>query len=248
MDHQMVELKKTAVISGGTSGIGLAAARCLSREGWHVLLLGRHAEQGKRAEQQVPNSHFLSCDVTDPEQCRKAAASVGDDCRLSAVITAAGVYQEDLIENVSDQEIDRLFRTNVYGTIYLIRAAWPRLKRDGGAVLTVASDAALQGNVQCSVYGATKGAVAGFTRSLALEAAVHGIRVNCLCPGDTQTSLLAGQLRQYGGTVSDMEQHYPLGRIAAADEIGCVAAFLVSSKASFITGAVIPADGGLTDW
>ncbi len=248
MDHQGVELKKTALISGGTSGIGMAAARSLSYEGWHTLLLGRDKTRGQAAEKQILNSRFISCDVTNADQCRAVAASVGKDCVLAAVITAAGIYRENLLENVSDEEMDRMFRVNVYGMIYLIRAFWHRLKRDRGSVLTIASDTALQGNTQCSIYGATKGAVAGFTRSLALEAAVYGIRVNCLCPGDTETNLLDEQIRRYGGTRGEMGRHYPLGRIAAADEIGNVAAFLVSDRASFMTGTVIPVDGGLTDW
>ena len=114
--------------------------------------------------------------------------------------------------------------------------------------MTVASDAAIQGNVQGSLYSATKGAVTAFTRSLALELATDGIRANVVCPGDVRTPLLENQLKIYGGTTEEMENLYPLMRIAEPEEIGNVIAFLLSERASFITGAIIPADGGLTDW
>lgn len=117
-----------------------------------------------------------------------------------------------------------------------------------GSIVTVASDAAVQGNVQGSLYGATKGAVLALSRSLALELAVYGIRVNCVAPGDIRTPLLAAQMARYGGTEDDMAAQYPLGRIGRPEEVGEAIAFLISEKASFITGSVLPVDGGLTDW
>jgi len=118
----------------------------------------------------------------------------------------------------------------------------------GGSIVTVASDAAIQGNVQCSLYSATKGAVTAFTRSLALELAVDNVRANVVCPGDVATPLLEKQLQTYGGSINEMKNWYPLMRIADAEEIGQVIAFLISEKSSYMTGAVIPVDGGLTDW
>lgn len=112
----------------------------------------------------------------------------------------------------------------------------------------VASDAAIEGNVQCSLYGATKGALVSFIRSLALELAVENIRANVVCPGDVDTPLLVKQLASYGGSREEMAEWYPLSRIAKPEEVGEVIAFLLSEKASFMTGTVLPVDGGLTDW
>jgi len=239
---------RIAVISGGTSGIGLAAAECLARDGWRCALLGRDAEKGKAAEAAAEGGFFLRCDVTRREYCERALSAAASRGRIGALVTAAGLYAEGLLENMADEEIEKIFRVNVYGTMALCRAAIPFMKAKGGSIVTVASDAALHGNVQCSVYGAAKGAVAAFTRSLALELSVYDIRVNCLCPGDIKTPLLARQLAAYGGSEEEMAGQYPLRRIGRPEEVGEAAAFLISEKASFITGALLPVDGGLTDW
>lgn len=239
---------KLAVISGGTSGIGLAAAQCLARDGWRTALLGRDAEKGRAAAAAVPGSRFFPCDVGDPAQVRAAAAQAAEGGPVGAAVTAAGMYTEGLLENASDEEIAACLRTNVCGTLYVLRALIPYMKSRGGSIVTVASDAAVQGNVQGSVYGASKGAVLALSRSLALELAVYGIRVNCVCPGDIRTPLLAAQLAKYGGSETDMAAQYPLGRIGRPEEVGEAIAFLISERASFITGSVLPVDGGLTDW
>lgn len=243
-----MEPNKIALISGGTSGIGLAAAACLSREGWMTVLLGRNEERGQAAEREISRSHFISCDVTDSAACQKAAADAAALGNIRAVVASAGMYTEGLLENTTDEDIAASFRVNVYGTMYLVRAALPYMKSHGGSIVAVASDAALQGNVQCSVYGAAKGAVLGFVRSAALELSTYGIRMNCVCPGDIRTPLLAAQIKSYGGREEDMAVQYPLRRIGEPQEVGETIAFLISEKSSFITGAVIPVDGGLTDW
>ena len=146
------------------------------------------------------------------------------------------------------QDIEEFFSVNVFGAMKLARAVIPRMRGAKGSIVSVASDAALEGNVQCSLYSATKGALTSFTRSLALELTVDEIRANVVCPGDVDTPLLERQLAVYGGSREEMAEWYPLGRIAKASEVGEVIAFLISERSSFMTGAVIPVDGGLTDW
>lgn len=240
--------QQVALISGGTSGIGLSAARSLARDGYVTVLLGRDREKGLKAASEVPGSVFLACDVTRVEECSRAVEQAAGLGQIRSVITSAGVYLEGLLENMRDEDMERAFRVNVYGMMYLVRAAIPYMKTHGGSIVTVASDAALQGNVQCSVYGAAKGAVTGFTRSVALELAIYHIRVNCVCPGDIKTPLLSQQIARYGGDETEMGEQYPLGRIGRPEEVAEVIAFLVSEKASFMTGALVPVDGGLTDW
>ena len=109
----------------------------------------------------------------------------------------------------------------------------------------VSSDAGLQGNVGCSVYSATKGAVVSFCKSLALELAPHGVRVNCVCPGDVKTPLLS---RQMAANPDETRQQYPLYRLAEASEVGEVIVFLLSQAASYMTATAVPVDGGLTSW
>ena len=238
---------KVVVISGGTSGIGDAAAACLARDGYTCVLLGRDVARGVSAQEKIPGSRFVSCDVTKAAACGRAmeeAAAMGD---VVGLVTAAGVYAEGLLEETTDEEMRCVFDVNVFGTMFLVRATIPYLRKTKGSIVTVASDAALIGNVQGSLYGATKAAVLGFTKSAALELALDGIRANCVCPGDIDTPLLQKQI-EAGESVSDMAMHYPLGRIGQAEEVGEAIAFLISEKSSFMTGAVIPVDGGLTAW
>lgn len=243
-----MEKNQVAVISGGTSGIGLATAKILAAEGWKPILLGRDIMRGQKAEAEVNGSVFISCDVTDTamvKQSLKDAASFGDIC---GVVASAGIYTEGLVDNMTDEEMEAIFRINVFGTMKLLREAVPFLRFHGGSIVTVASDAALRGNVQGGLYSATKGAVMAFTRSLALELAVDGIRANVVCPGDVKTPMLKRQMEMYGGSEEEMKDWYPLMRIGEAEEIGQVIAFLLSPKSSYMTGSVIPVDGGLTDW
>lgn len=239
---------RTIIISGGTSGIGLAAAKILSREGARTILLGRDTERGKKAEESVPGSLYVPCDVTKTDDCEKAVKAARTVGTVTGLVLSAGVYEEKLLENTTDEDIEKLFAVNVFGAMKLARASIPALREGKGAIVGVASDAAIEGNVQCCLYGATKGALVSFIRSLALELAVENIRANVVCPGDVDTPLLVKQLASYGGSREEMAEWYPLSRIAKPEEVGEVITFLLSEKASFMTGTVLPVDGGLTDW
>lgn len=241
-------MEKVAIISGGTSGIGLASAKALAKRGYIPVLAGRDRDKGKQAKQVVPESIYVPCDVTDAALVKQFMTVAKSSGEIHAVVVSAGIYQQSLLTDSTEEDMKALFDTNVFGAIRFVREAIPYIKKQVGSIVTVASDAALQGNAQCALYGATKGALLAFTRSLALELSPDGIRANVVCPGDVDTPLLEKQIARYGGTREEMKEWYPLGRIAQAEEIGQVIAFLSSPDASFITGAVLPVDGGLTDW
>lgn len=246
-----------ALISGGTSGIGFATAELLLQEGWCVVINGRNEKDGQKAVVKLrrisSKVRYVQGDVSRVEDCKKIVQKTIELFgTVTALVTAAGYYEEELLSDVTEEAFDEMFGTNVKGTVFLCQAALPYIRKAKGSIVTVSSDAGLQGNVACSVYGASKGAIVTFTKSLSLEMAPHGVRVNCVCPGDVDTSLVAKQIARMDMdedvAKQEMGQHYPLGRIGKPHEIGEVIAFLLSQKASFVTGAAWTVDGGLTSW
>ena len=247
--------EKTVLITGGTSGIGLAAARLLLSAGAAVAIAGRDPVKGNLAIATLPASHraplLVTGDVTCVVDCgamvRKALDWSGG--QLDVLVNSAGEYLEKSIAETSEAEFDRIMAVNVKGTYFMSQAAAPVLKRNKGSIVNVSSDAGITGNINCSAYCAAKGAVTLFTKALALEMAPHGVRVNCVCPGDIDTPMLE---RQLAGTANpgefrrEMESIYPLGRIGTADEVAKVILFLAADAASFVTGAAWSVDGGLT--
>lgn len=160
---------KVYLISGGTSGIGLATARLLLERGASVVINGRSAQRGEAALAALGGPawpcSFISGDVSNPKDCANLVdQTLAIFGHLDGVVTSAGYYAEELLENVTPESLEDMFRVNVYGTIYLCQAALTALKRTHGSMVLVSSDAGLQGNIACSVYGATKGAVVSFGR------------------------------------------------------------------------------------
>lgn len=251
MSH--MEAEKVVLISGGTSGIGLACAADLLGKGWKAAINGRDADRGDRALRQLSEKGdvcYIPGDVSHEADCQtivdKTIARFG---RIDGLITSAGVYREGLIDDETYTSVLDMFSINVFGTIFLCKSALPEIRRQKGAIVTIGSDAGLQGNISCSIYGATKGAIVSFTKSLALEEAPHEVRVNCICPGDVATPMLKRQI-ELDPDLSEksIQAQYPLYRIATAEEIAHVAAFLLSPEASYVTAAAWPVDGGLTSW
>lgn len=252
MTHDFTE--KAVLITGGTSGIGLATARLMLENGASVIIAGRSVSRGEAAlaglARFATNVGFIAGNVSDIKDCERivneAANRLG---RLDIVVNSAGIYLEKAITEVSAEEYQSVMDVNVKGTYFICKYAVPYLKKQGGAIINVSSDAGLNGNVLCTAYCAAKGAVTVFTKSLALELAPYNIRVNCICPGDIDTPMLDKQLAQAddaGAVRREMASIYPLGRIGRADEAANVICFLASNSASFVTGAAWPVDGGLT--
>lgn len=261
-----------AVISGGTSGIGLAAAAKLAADGARVYILGRSRAKGEAAVRQLQEAigaaalrrsdaqtqgeaFFVPCDVSKAASCKEAVAKIGEreksllreqQAHIDILINSAGVYAEQRLENMTEADYSAIMDTNVKGTLLLTQACLP-LMYSGGSIINIASDAGVSGNYGCPVYCASKGAVVSLTRALALDLAPQ-IRVNCICPADVDTPLLARQLVDANGgyTLADMEASYPLGRIGRAEEIAHVICSVASPANSFMTGSIITVDGGIT--
>ncbi len=240
---------KTALITGGTSGIGLATARLLIEEGYHTIITGRDEKKGKEALRTLgENAVFIPCDVRSTADCARIGEIIKRDYgKLHALINSAGIYLEKSIDDTTENDWTNIIDTNLKGTYFITQAVVDSLRAAGGAIVNVSSDAGVNGNYFCSAYCASKGAITTMTKALALELAPT-VRVNCVCPADVDTPLTESQLPEHGREQAkkEMASLYPLGRIARPDEIAHVIAFLASNRASFVTGAVWLADGGLT--
>ena len=245
--------EKRILISGGTSGIGLAAAKLFLQAGAKVALLGRSVRRGESALQELSAAEqavFIQGDVSSLADCQQAVAKVQKLWGgLDVLVNSAGIYVEGAIEDMSEQQIAAVLDINVKGTYYLTQAAVPLLKAHKGSVVNVASDAGVHGNYYCSLYCASKGAVVLFTKALALELAGFGVRVNAIAPGDILTPLTEAQLNAAPNredALREMASVYPLGRIGKAEEAAAAIKFLASTEAGFITGTILSVDGGLT--
>ena len=246
---------KVVLLTGGTSGIGLEAARRFLQDKAAVVLVGRDHTRGEHALASLAalpgQVSFFPGDVARRDDCtRLVAETITRFGRLDILVHAAGAYVEKPIEAVTEAELDQLLGAHIKGAFFLAQQAAPHMKRAGrGAIVHVSSDAGINGNAHCSAYCAAKGALNTFTKALALELGPYGIRVNAVCPGDVETPLLAAQLAgadDQAQLKKEMASLYPLGRIARPAEIAAVICFLASEEASFVTGALWSVDGGLT--
>ena len=232
------------IVTGGTSGIGLATAKLFLSKGFNCVVVGRSRERFE-ATDLVGRAQFISADVRKVEDCQRIISSATKIFGgVSVLVNSAGVYHEGAITSTDEKTFDEIFSTNAKGTFFMARAAVDELIKTHGAIVNVASDAGLRGNYFCAAYSASKGAVVALTRSLALELASLQVRVNCVAPGDVLTPLTLKQLKDSGERVEDLAKLYPLGRIGTAEEVAEAIYFL--STASFITGAILSVDGGLT--
>ncbi|HWL71144.1 MAG TPA: glucose 1-dehydrogenase [Geminicoccus sp.] len=245
---------KTILVTGATAGIGQAIARELAGRGARLLLTGRNAGAGRALEAELAGSggkaRFVQADVTDPGAAKLLTeAAVATFGRLDVLVNNAGIVIRGDALHCTDEDWERIMATNVTALFRLSREVLPVMQRQGGgAIVNIASDWGLVGAVGAVAYGASKGAVVQITRSMAIDHARDGIRVNAVCPGDTDTTMLDGAMEgpDRAAELARMGQALPLGRVGQPAEIAKVVAFLASDDASFITGACLPVDGGNT--
>lgn len=246
--------EKVALITGGTEGMGLATAAAFLREGARVCITGRSSEKGARAVKGLSalgEVFFVEGDVSSaPDAKRMVDATVGRFGRLDVLFNNAGIYLEKQAEDTSEEEWDRLMDVNVKGTFLVSKYAVPHMKRQGGgSIINNSSDAGLVGNRNCVAYCASKGAITVMTKAMALDYAEHGIRVNCVNPGNVDTPMLARELAKAEDPdeyTKRMDEESPVGRIGRPEEVAKAVLFLASDESSFVTGAALSVDGGLT--
>jgi NAD(P)-dependent dehydrogenase (short-subunit alcohol dehydrogenase family) len=247
---------KTALITGATSGIGLAIAERFAAEGARLLLTGRNAAEGEKIAKRL-DAHFIAGDVTDRALAdRLAEETVKRFGRLDILVNNAGIVHRGTALETADEDFARIMAVNVEAVFRFSRAAIRRMvaqfEQDGrgGAIVNIASDWAFVAGRAELAYCTSKGAVVQMTRAMALDHARQGIRVNCVAPGDIETPmLLSGITRRGVGAAEGLRQNgeaIPMGRVGQPDEIAAAVCFLASDEASFCTGTTLLADGGNT--
>jgi 2-hydroxycyclohexanecarboxyl-CoA dehydrogenase len=244
---------RVAVVTGGAGGIGAAICEALAGDGWHVGvwdldLAAAEARARVLAEERGVRTQAVCVDIANGEQVRSAVADV--EARLGpieALVNNAGIDVIKPFVDSTEDEWDRIIAVNLKGTIACCRAVLDgMIERQSGRIVSIASDAGRVGSSGEAVYSATKGGVIAFTKTLAREVARQNVRVNCVCPGPTETALL-GQVAAYSEKLyAGLARAIPLGRTAQPHDIAPAVAFLVSDGASYITGQTLSVSGGLT--
>ncbi len=250
---------KIVLITGGTSGIGLASARRFVTEGAFVFITGRRQGGLDKAVAEIGHDvRALRGDVSKLDDLDRIIATIREEKgRLDVVFANAGVAQTAPLGSITESSLDEVFDINVKGKLFTVQKALP-LMRSGGSIILNGSTAGSKGTPAFSVYNASKAAVRNFARSWALELKGTGIRVNVLSPGGTVTPGLANVLTSGSSTPGDraidaarrdaifdsFATQIPMGRIGDAAEIAAVAVFLASDDSSYMTGSEIFVDGG----
>ena len=237
------------LVTGAGSGIGLACARILLREGAKVAAVLQDASQMPWAQSQLPGAVFLLQDLSDAQACmalpERAAHALG---ALDALACCAGVFFKKTSDETTLDEWQHTLDINLSATFLITRAAIAHMRHFqalGASVVVITSQIDLVGHARGAAYAASKAGLNGMVKSLALEWAQQGVRINAVGPGPIQTGMVAAAMND-PEALAAIEQSIPMGRLGQPEEIGELVSFLLSSRSAFITGQVVCADGGFT--
>ena len=243
---------RVALITGGGTGIGRASACRLAQDGARVLVVGRRADKLGETVDAVASAGgdatSLALDATDLDAGQRALGACLDWAgQLDVLVNCAGFFPGTPFGELPDSEWDAALAINLAAPMRFSRAAVPALRASRGTIINVSSNNAVMGDALsiCSAYSAAKAGLLGLTRQTAVELAPE-IRVNAVLPGAVATPMLEGWNEDPADLKAWLDRYVPLGRIAQADDIAGVIAFLASDDAAYITGAAIPVDGGMT--
>ncbi len=243
---------KVALVTGGASGIGRATAVLLGREGAAVMVHDLKEEGRDTADAIVAaggRASFVQGDVTRAADCHAAVQkTVSEFGRLDVLVNNAGIIRRASVVDTTEEEWDRVMAVNVKSVFLFCKSAIPVMARGGGGVIVnTASGWGLDGGPNAAPYCASKAAVVNLTKAMAIDHAGQNIRVNCVCPGDTDTPMLREEARQLGQDVGGFltrSAQRPLGRMGRPEEIAQAILFLASDASSYVTGTALVVDGG----
>ena len=244
---------KTAVITGGASGIGRATALLFAQQGAAVTIVDLNQGAGLEVERAISfaggRAIFERADVTSPGDCRRVIErSVREFGDIHVLFNNAGIIRRASVTEISEEDWDAVMAVNVKSIFLMSREAIPIMARaSGGSIVNTASGWGLAGGPRAAVYCASKGAVVLLTKAMAIDHGGQKIRVNCICPGDTDTAMLRAEARQLdeaeNSFLSDAAKR-PLGRVGTPEEIAQAVLYLASDASSFVTGTALVVDGG----
>ncbi len=241
---------RVALVTGAGAGIGRGIAQTFAREGAHVVVADIDADAAGQVAAEIVTANGAAeahaVDVTDTPQVKQLMAAIGErHGKLDVLINNAGVGERSDFRHLSDEAWDRVWKVNLDGTVRCAREAFELLRASSrGAIVNLASVMAEKHTRQMAVYSATKGAVLALSRSLAVEYAPYGIRVNTLLPGYVETALI-GRYISNPMIAKGLLAQTPLRRFGTPEDIANAALFLASDEAAYITGAALNVDGGM---
>jgi len=243
---------KTAIVTGGASGIGEAIVRLFASQGANVVIADLSNEDAARLEGELSAAGArVAAILTDVSKEEDVKRLVRETTRrfgqIDVVVNNAAVILPKFLEDFQEEEWDRMFDVNLKSVFFMIKHSLPELKKTKGSIVNLSSLNGLVGQKMNPVYAATKGGLNALTKSLALDYAPYGVRVNCICPAGVSTPLLRQWIERQDdpvATVQVLNDMHALGRPAASEEIAEAALFLASSESGFITGVALPVDGG----
>jgi NAD(P)-dependent dehydrogenase (short-subunit alcohol dehydrogenase family) len=241
---------KCALVTGGTTGLGLAIAGRFRREGARVVITGRDRGLGERAERTLgPGAWFVAADAADPDAVASSVGAAADHLGgLDVLVNNAGVGVTAPLIGTPLADYDRVMNVNVRGYLLYAQHAYPYLARRRGCMIHIASDAGIWGEQATGLYSVTKAAVVMLGKMLALDGGPDGVRSNVLCPGDIWPGMrhMAPPGEQDGTEGAGNWPVPPIGRVGQASDVAAAAAFYASNQAEFITGTTLLVDGGMT--
>lgn len=243
-------MNKEVLITGASSGIGKSIAQLFCSHGWTTYLVARDTQKLEAVKKELGgNTHILPCDLSQATQIEDLCAQLKKQgSNISVLVNNAGIYKPSPFQNESKDAWSAQFSTNLFGPILLTRGLWDQLVKNKGAVVNVSSTLGLRPIENTGAYSASKAALNSWTQTLALEAGPRGVRVNAICPGLVDTPIHTfhkSEKTEHQALRTQLDKMQPLKRMGTGEDIAKAVYFAATDTSSWMTGALIPVDGGI---